>query len=151
MAIHPETTVLGPFGGPTGANVSYTIKNTGNEILNPVAYLKVSPLIGSSVNFPEESYPSLLPGSSATFTGHVGSIEPVFKLSSELTLDERNPRVVTAAASASAIVIPWLAILVIVFLIALFVLLRRRSRSRSQGPLSTDVEDSLVGVDLVSD
>ena len=148
LAVQPETSVLGLLGGPTGANVTYTIKNTGNEVLNPVAYLKVSPLAGSSVEFPRRSYSSLLPGSSATFSGHIKSILPVFKLTAHLTIENQNPRIGLVTASASALVIPWLAILILALLILLFVFARhRRRRITAANPPAN--ESAPAGAELV--
>ena len=130
LAVSPQTSASSLFGGPVDANITYTFKNTGNEILNPTTNLKVSPLIGGATTF-IQPFSSILPGQSVTITRHVNSVEAVFKLSADLTITDARPQATTATGSSSALVIPWLAILVIVLLIALYLLLRRRRRHGS--------------------
>lgn len=131
VAVHPDTTISGLFGGPTSGTVSYTFKNTGNEILNPRSYLKVSPLAGGATTFHPQNFPSILPGNSVTITRHVSSIEPVLRLTGNVTMKPTRPFEPVVTGSASAWVIPWLLIAVLVLLAVLYYLRRRRRKGKA--------------------
>ena len=74
----------GYVGGPVSSTVSYTLTNTGNQILNPTAKLSVSPLLGSSTNIAPRIYSSLLPNNSVTVTYHLPSKEAFLRLTANL-------------------------------------------------------------------
>ena len=42
----------GYVGGPVSSTVTYTLTNTGNQLLNPTAKLSLSPLLGSAATVP---------------------------------------------------------------------------------------------------
>jgi len=115
----------GIIGGPVSSTVTYTLTNTGNEILNPVAKLSVSPLIGSTVTIPPRTYPSLLPENSVTVSYQLNSKEAFLRMSANLTVTSVAG---TTSASAAAWVIPWVLIVVILGLIGYFWYRRRRRR-----------------------
>jgi hypothetical protein len=118
----------GLVGGPVNADVTYTLTNTGNKILNPTARLSVSPLVGSTVNIPPRLIPSLLPHNSATITYLVKNQEALLKISADLKVTSGAG---TITASTTAWVIPWLLILALVLLGLFFWWWRRRRRRRA--------------------
>jgi hypothetical protein len=115
----------GYAGGPVRSTVSYTVTNTGNQILNPTAKLSVSPLLGSSTNIPPKIYSSLLPHNSVTVTYHLSSKEAFLRLTANLTVTSGAG---TTSATATAWVIPWILIAIIVLIIGFFWYRRRRKR-----------------------
>lgn len=133
LAINPDTGISGLFGGPMSADVTYTFKNTGNQILNPTTHLKVSPLIGGATTV-TQPFSSIIPGNAVTVTRHISSTEALFHLSANLSVSDTKPQAATETAAASATIIPWLAILVIVLLVAAYVVLRRRRRHHQAPP-----------------
>jgi len=114
-------------GGPVNAVVTYTLTNTGNEILNPTARLSLSPLAGSTVNLPPKLFASLLPHNSGTVTYLVKNQEALLKISADLKVTSRAGPI---TASTTAWVIPWLLILALILLGLLFWWWRRRRRRR---------------------
>ena len=118
----------GNVGGPTSSKVTYTLTNTGNQILNPRASLSVSPLLGSGLNIPARQYPSLLPHNSVTVTYKLTSREAFLQLNADLSVKSAAG---TTTASTTAWIIPWILIAVILLLVALFWFLRRRRRRRA--------------------
>jgi len=117
----------GLVGGPVNAVVTYTLTNTGNEILNPTARLSLSPLAGSTVNLPPKLFASLLPHNSGTVTYLVKNQEALLKISADLKVTSRAGPI---TASTTAWVIPWLLILALILLGLLFWWWRRRRRRR---------------------
>lgn len=124
----------GLLGGPVSSTVTYTVTNTGNEILNPTAKLSVSPLVGSATEVPPKIYSSLLPHNSVTATYKFPSKEAFLRFSANLTLITGAAKDTNTAGSATAWVVPWLLILIILILIALLWLWRRRRRKAEEGP-----------------
>jgi len=116
----------GLVGGPVNADVTYTLTNTGNKILNPTARLSLSPLVGSTVNLPPKLFPSLLPHNSGTVTYVVKNQEALLRLTANLKVISGAG---TTTASTDVWVIPWLLILALI-LLGLFFWWRRRRRRR---------------------
>ena len=103
----------GYVGGPVSSTVSYTLTNTGNQILNPTAKLSVSPLLGSSYKIAPRIYSSLLPHNSVTVTYHLPSKEAFLRLTANLMVTSGAG---TTTATATAWVIPWILIAILVLL-----------------------------------
>jgi WxL Interacting Protein, peptidoglycan binding domain len=118
----------GNVGGPVSPTVTYTLTNTGNQILNPTAKLSVSPLLGSGLNIPQRQYPSLLPHNSVNVTYKLTSREAFLQLNADLSVKSAAG---TTTASTTAWIIPWILVAVIVLLLALFWFFRRRRRRRA--------------------
>lgn len=116
----------GYVGGPVSSSVTYTLTNTGNEILNPKAKLSVSPLIGSPTNVPSHVFSSLLPHNSVTVTYHFPSKEAFLRFTAHLSITSAAG---TTTASATAWVVPWILIAIIILIIG-FIWYRRRRRRR---------------------
>ncbi len=118
--------LAGYVGGPVSSTVTYTLTNTGNQILNPTAKLSVSPLLGSATNLPRKTFPSLLPHGSVTVTYHLPSKEAFLRLSANLSIvSGAGP----TSATATAWVIPWILIAIILMIIGFFWYRRRRRRA----------------------
>ncbi len=113
----------GIVGGPVSSTVTYTLTNTGNEILNPTAKLSVSPLIGSALTVPPRVFSSLLPQNSVTVSYKFKSTEAFLRLTASLTVKSAAG---TTSAVATAWIIPWVIIVIILGLIGLLWFLRRR-------------------------
>ena len=135
-ALHPGLSVTqlsvntsglaGYVGGPVSSTVTYTLTNTGNQILNPTAKLSVSPLLGSATNLPRKIFSSLLPHGSATVTYQLPSKEAFLRLSADLAVTSgAGP----TSATATAWVIPWILIAIILLIIGFFWYRRRRRRA----------------------
>ena len=135
-ALHPGLSVTqlsvntsglaGYVGGPVSSTVTYTLTNTGNQILNPTAKLSVSPLLGSATTLPRKIFPSLLPHGSATVTYHLPSKEAFLRLNADLAVTSgAGP----TNATATAWVIPWILIAIILLIIGFFWYRRRRRRA----------------------
>jgi hypothetical protein len=83
-----------PPGNPFGrgdADVTYTIRNTGNVRLIGTQVIRVSDVLGSStqaLKVPE--MPELLPGESFTFTTRVHKVLPALLLTAHVTIDPRS-------------------------------------------------------------
>jgi hypothetical protein len=136
-------------GGAVDETISYTVKNSGNVRLTPLAYLKVAPLFGHAVAVPRQSLPELLPGSSITVSQVVKNVRPYGRVHAELFVQAR--RGASARAAQNQLVIPWI---VIVVFVAIFVGLgirwrrRRRTRRRAAPPMvdltqADDVDDDV--------
>jgi hypothetical protein len=129
----------GLVGGPVSSSVTYTLTNTGNQILNPTARLSVSPLLGSGVTVPPRIFSSLLPHNSATVTYKIKSMEPWLRLAASLKVSSGAG---TTAAGDNAWVIPWLLILALVVIIVLAWWLLRRRRRKRQGEAGPPEEET---------
>ena len=129
----------GLVGGPVSSTVTYTLTNTGNQILNPTARLGVSPLLGSGVKVPPRILSSLLPHNSATVTYKIKNMEPWLRLDASLKVSS-GAGITTAGDSAW--VVPWLLILalVLIFLLVWWLLRRRRHKRQGEGGPSEDEE-----------
>jgi hypothetical protein len=140
--LHPELSVTrlsvstsgfaGNVAGPVSSTVTYTLTNTGNQILNPTAKLSVSPLLGSEVNIPPRIWSSLLPHNSVTATYKLPSKEAYLRLSANLTVTSGAG---TTTASTTAWVIPWILIAIILLIGLLWFWRRRRRRAAGSKPL----------------
>jgi hypothetical protein len=113
----------GIVGGPVSSTVTYTLTNTGNEILNPTAKLSVSPLLGSSVTVAPRIFPSLLPQNSVSVSYKFPSKEAFLRLTANLSVTSAAG---TTSATATAWVIPWVLIVIILGLVGLIWYRRRR-------------------------
>lgn len=122
----------GLVGGPVNADVTYTLTNTGNQVLNPTATLSLSPLLGSTVKIPPRIFSSLLPHNSVTITYQFKSQEAFLHLGTSLKVSSGAGKIV---AGATGWVIPWLLILVIVLVVLLiwWLLHRRRGKRERRG------------------
>jgi hypothetical protein len=133
-------------GGKIDETITYTVKNSGNVRLTPLAYLKVSPLFGSAVSLPRQQLPELLPGSSITFQDHVKDVRPFGRVHAELFVQAR--RNASARASTNQLVIPWILLAIVVLIIGGTVLWIRRRRRARRGGEEDRVIDLTEPVDL---
>ena len=124
-----------PLGGPVGADVTYTVVNTGNVRLTPRATLRLSRLIGSApavIPGCEDCPPTplslqleeLLPGGSQTVKVRFAAVPPFLRLQADLTVTSEAP---TVTKTTTKWVLPWLLLLLLV-LIGLGTWLWRRYR-----------------------
>ncbi len=120
----------GYVGGPVSSTVTYTLTNTGNQILNPTAKLSVSPLVGSATKIPPRIFSSLLPQNSVTVSYQLPSKEAFLRLEAHLTVTSAAG---TTSATATAWIIPWIVVAIIVFIIGFFWYRRRRRRALATG------------------
>jgi hypothetical protein len=121
----------GLVGGPVGSTVTYTLTNTGNQILNPTAKLSVSPLLGSAVVIPPKIFSSLLPHNSVTVTYKLKSKEALLRMNANLSVSSGAG---TTTAATSAWVIPWIIVVIILVIVGLLWYLRRRRRRTGAAP-----------------
>jgi hypothetical protein len=115
----------GNVGGPVSSTVTYTLTNTGNQVLNPTAKLSMSPLLGSAVNIPPKVYSSLLPHNSVTVTYKLASREAFLRLNANLSVSSGAG---TTTAGTSAWVIPWILVAIVLLLVGMIWFWRRRRR-----------------------
>jgi hypothetical protein len=115
----------GLVGGPVSSTVTYTLTNTGNQVLNPTAKLSVSPLLGSAVNIPPKIFSSLLPHNSVTVTYKMSSKEAFLRMNANLSVSSGAG---TTSATTSAWVIPWIIVAIILLIVGVVWYLRRRRR-----------------------
>lgn len=120
----------GLVGAPVNADVTYTLTNTGNQVLNPTATLSLSPLLGPTVKIPPRIFSSLLPHNSVTITYEFKSQEAFLHLGASLKVSSGAGKIV---AGGTAWVIPWLLILVIVLIALLIWWLLHRRRGKQEG------------------
>nr|WP_269329170.1 DUF916 domain-containing protein [Kineosporia babensis] len=128
--------------GQGDAEVSYTIRNTGNAILSGQGNTKITGPFGwFATDGPAQAIPGqLLPGETWKVSGTVEEVLPSGRLNAKVTL---VPIITDAAgssttlapvtASASAWALPWTLILLIVVLLAVvvgIVVVSRRNRAR---------------------
>ncbi|HEY6428067.1 MAG TPA: hypothetical protein VIX84_12655 [Acidimicrobiales bacterium] len=121
----------GNVGGPVSSTVTYTLTNTGNQVLNPTAKLNVSPLLGSAVNIPPKNFSSLLPHNSVTVTYKLSSKEAFLRMNANLSVSSGAG---TTTATASAWVIPWIIVAIILVIVGVWWFLRRRRRRTKTVP-----------------
>lgn len=132
----------GLVGGPIDAKVSYTITNTGNQILNPTTKLSLSPLLGSAVTIPPRVFSSLLPHNSATVSYEIKNNEAFLRLAASLTVSSGAG---TTTAGTTAWIIPWLLILALVLIILGLWWWRRRRRRKREGEGGTPEAEEAGG------
>lgn len=137
---------INPFGKGK-VDVSYVVRNTGNEDLEVTQSVAVSQLFVSDGHAKVRSIPLLLPGASVTEHAVVTGLWPQFLLQATVTAVGHPPagsgaKTVTATGSATVWAIPWplIALVVLVLLLAYAIRrLRRRARARSSAtPPSED-------------
>jgi hypothetical protein len=134
------------LGGRVDETISYTVKNSGNIRLTPLADLKVAPLFGSAVAVPRRTLPELLPGSAITVTQVVKGVRPYGRMRAELSVQARRGASVHAATNQ--LVIPWIIVaLVVALLVGLIITLRRRRRARRPAEPVIDLTRSIVELD----
>ncbi len=124
--------LAGLVGGGVDTDVSYTIVNTGNVILqSSLAQLSLEPLIGSAAH---RSYKigQLLPGGAVTRHERISGVVPVLYLRGEVTA---RSAAVVAHGSTWTLVVPWL-LLAVIAVLALARWYRRRRRRRAVEPTS---------------
>jgi hypothetical protein len=149
---------LNPFGKGT-AEVTYTVRNTGNVRLGGRQEVKVRGLTGPTVsagNLPD--IPLLLPGGSASVTVPVADIVPLVYLTASVTVQvlapagDANPPAPVATGSTTFWAVPWtlLAVFLGILLLGGWLWRRRRMPSTSgTGRRSADAspnrDSDLVG------
>ncbi len=127
----------GLVGGPVSSTVTYTLTNTGNQVLNPTAKLSVSPLLGSATTAKPRIFSSLLPHNSATISYKFSSKEAFLRFTANLTVTSGAG---TTTAAATAWVIPWILIAIIVVIVGWLWYRRRRRRAVPVAPAGAEAE-----------
>lgn len=143
---------VNPFGKGT-VDVSYVVRNTGNEDLSVTQSVAVSQMVVSNGQAKVRSIPLLLPGASVTEHTVVTGLWPQFLLRATVTAVGHPPPgsgapSVTATAGASLWAVPWPLIVLVVLVLALWYVARRlRRRPRSRPAVVPPAEERVeVGV-----
>ena len=129
VSVSVHTSLASQFGGSVDAAVTYSVTNTGNETLAPTVTVSLSPLVGGGPAPKHVKLPSILPGSTVTFTKTFNGVVPFGHLSATVTAQASGAK---ATGTGSAVVVPW-GLVAIVVLVILALLLRRRRRARQRG------------------
>lgn len=121
-----------PFGTGT-AHVNYTLTNTGNVRLTPMATLKLAGIFGlGEKNFPDRQIPELLPGNSIQIAEVMLGVKPYLRLTADLDITAPD-EAVAVHSTITQWAIPWLGVavvaLIIVALIVRSIVKRRRRRA----------------------
>jgi len=127
VQIKVHTSTGSEFGGGVDSTVTYSITNTGNENLTPVATVSLSPLLGGSPAADRVHLPQVLPQSTITFSHTFDGVIPFGQLSATVAVSAPGVRV---SGSTSAVVIPWGIVGILVLLVIVLVVWDRRRRRR---------------------
>jgi hypothetical protein len=147
LAMHRTHGVSALVGGKVDETITYTVKNSGNVRLTPLAYLKVSPLLGHGVTVPRKTLPELLPGSSITVSQVVKNVRPYGRVHADLLVQAR--RGASAHATKNQLVIPWIVVaLLLALVVGLVIRWRRRRARRNRTAPAVDLTQS---VDVADD
>jgi hypothetical protein len=125
-------TPASPFSGRK-AVITYTVTNTGNIRLSPLATLRVAGILGlGGRKVPERKIPELLPGSSLEISESVSGVRPYGRLTAALKLAAPNDGV-TVRRGIDVWTVPWLGLVVLALVVGalVFWFVRRRRRRRS--------------------
>lgn len=127
------------------ADLTFTVKNTGNVLLGGKVTLSVHGLLGSAETSKDViSVPVLLPGASDHGSVVIGGVYPEFLMHANASLvpvivsGQYDPGVTTYLAQDSFLAIPWI-LLIIVILIVLVIVAIWLRRRRRRGPAATSV------------
>jgi hypothetical protein len=104
------------FGASVAARIEYTVTNTGNIRLVPIAGAEVTGPFGSGrIDVPDQTLPDLLPGGSVRISDEIGDVAPALLLRADV--DVRSPDGLTTASSTGRrVLVPWIAlVLAVVF------------------------------------
>jgi hypothetical protein len=146
--LHPELTIGGTslavrhtvasqFGGPVGATVKFTVTNSGNTVLNPIAAVLLTTPVGTAGRR-TVTINQLLPGNSLKCSLNFPSVSAYGHLRAAVTVTGLRAK---ATSSVSAWAVPW--VLLVIILVVLFVLVAlfvRFRRHRHGVPEPTDPE-----------
>ena len=87
-----------PFAG-RDANISYTVTNTGDIRLSPVATVAIGGAFGlGRRSLPERQIPELLPGSSVHISEIVHDVRPYARLTAELSVVSADDAVAVSSS-----------------------------------------------------
>lgn len=121
-----------PFG-TSNAKIVYTLTNTGDIRLAPIANLELSGVFGlGSSTLPERQIPELLPGGSIEIAETVLDVRPWMRLTADLEVTAEEGAVLVQS-SITQWAVPWLTVIILgVVVLALVVwriVARRRKRA----------------------
>jgi hypothetical protein len=120
--------------GTVDARVSFSVVNSGNTVLSPVAHVVLTTTFGTAATR-RIGIDQLLPGSSLHYALKFPGVNTLGHLSAQVTVTSAQAR---ASDTASLWAVPWallaIIVLALVLLITLFVRFRRRRRARTPTP-----------------
>ncbi len=120
-----------PFG-TRNAKILYTLTNTGDIRLAPIANLELSGLFGlGSSSLPERQIPELLPGSSIEIAETVTGVRPWVRLTADLEV-RADDAAVLVTASVTHWAVPWLSIVILGVVVLALVVWRLVARRRKR-------------------
>jgi len=127
VSVETTSPFVSNFAGPLDATVSYTITNTGNENLTPLASISLSPFIGNGPRA-RLTLPQMLPGSTVTFTHTFDGVNPLGHLTVAVAVKALSA---SGSGTAGTTVIPWGIVGIVVLAVLVMLLLWRRRHHRS--------------------
>ncbi|MEV0381502.1 DUF916 domain-containing protein [Nonomuraea sp. NPDC050643] len=120
---------VNPFAGG-GAEVTYTLRNTGNVRLGAGSEVSLAGPLGWSLGERGKELPEVLPGSTLTVKERFEGVFPAGRVTATVTL---SPRVAVSEPIARATArwaVPWLLTAVLALAVAVIVVVRIRRRRR---------------------
>lgn len=139
MLLSAGASAAAVFGAGVSARVTFTITNSGNTVLSPMATVELSTPFGTAAR---RSLPinQLLPGNSLKYAWGFPGVSAYGHLKAQVTVTAMGAE---AVGSASAWVLPWgLIVIVVVALSLVGLLLWRRHRRDHPLPSPVHVGDS---------
>lgn len=106
------------LGASVAARLEYTVTNTGNIRIVPIAGAEVAGPFGvGRIEVPDQTLPDLLPGGSVRVSEEIGDVAPSVLLRADV--DVRSPDGATTASSTGRrLLVPWVALVIgVVFVV----------------------------------
>jgi hypothetical protein len=131
VSLSVKTSAVTQFGGTVGAHVGFTVVNSGNTVLSPLASIELTTPFDTAARR-RFTMSQLLPGSSVPFALIFPGVTPYGHLRAEVSVT--SPRA-TATGAATAWALPWALLAIILVVLLVFVVVirnRRRRREKSQ-------------------
>lgn len=120
-----------PFG-TRNAKIVYTLTNTGDIRLAPIANLELAGLFGlGSSSLPERQIPELLPGGSIDIAETVQDVRPWMRLTAELEV-RADEAAVVVNASVTHWAVPWPSVIALGVVVLALVIWRLVARRRKR-------------------
>jgi hypothetical protein len=120
-----------PFG-TRNAKIVYTLTNTGDIRLAPIANLELAGLFGlGSSSLPERQIPELLPGGSIEIAETVQDVRPWVRLAAELEV-RADEAAVVVTASVTHWAVPWPSVIALGAVVLALVIWRLVARRRKR-------------------
>ncbi|HEY4004472.1 MAG TPA: hypothetical protein VGM60_04695, partial [Pseudonocardia sp.] len=163
--LHPQLSIVGlhvSYHDPLNpvatspATLSFTVSNTGNELLGGRVSVSVHGLFGSTESRDKVvTVPVMLPGGSDSARVTVNGVYPEFLMNAKVTVTptivtgQYDPGLKTYSGQVSFIAIPWipLAIVIVLLLIVAAWLWRRRRRPAPSAPGGRSPKESTKKVE----